>query len=105
MFVAPPEDFPPIQLEPPAPVDILPLVHFSHTPPATILGRARWPNSLEYQAFPGDDKPTLKDVLIWVQPYLEQVDRAQTRAISILYRMGPEYGPLYFYRPWSPHRR
>ena len=29
----------------------------------------------------------------------------QLRCLSQDYILGPEYGPLWFYRPWSPHRR
>ena len=42
----------------------LQLPRFSHTPPASIKGRHRWPASLEAQAFPLHAKPTLNDVLI-----------------------------------------
>jgi hypothetical protein len=88
-----------------APLETSPLPRFSHTPPSTVMGRARWPSSLENQAFPSEDIPTLRAVLIWVKPYLEPPDNANVCGVAREYRLGPEYGPLYFYRPWSPHRR
>ena len=88
-----------------AKMDTRPLPRFSHTPPSKVTGRARWPLSLEYQAFPWNEKPILRDVLIWVTPYLEQQDIPNVKNIAKEYKLGPEYGPLYFYRPWSPHHR
>ena len=50
---------------------------FSHTPPATIRGRHRWPNSLEAQGFPETNILQLSDILIWVVPYLETEENAK----------------------------
>ena len=67
------------------------LPRFSHIPPRTVRGRARWPISLEYQAFPMDQTPTLRDVLIWVTPYLEPPDNQKVHGMATDYRLGPEY--------------
>jgi hypothetical protein len=82
-----------------------PLPHFSHLPPPHIQGRRRWPISLEAQGFPTTKKPVLIDILIWVSPYLEPTENAKLHEVSTDYRYGPTFGPLWFYRPWSPHRR
>ncbi len=82
-----------------------PLPYFSHTPPANIRGRKRWPTSLDAQGFPATEKPTLADILIWVSPYLEPRENAKLHEVSTEYRHGPGFGPLWFYRPWSPNRR
>ena len=86
------------------PVDA-PLPYFSHIPPPNIRGRKRWPISLEAQAFPDDMIPTLIDILVWVTPYLEKTQQARLHEVATAYRYGPGFGPLWFYRPWSPHRR
>jgi hypothetical protein len=82
-----------------------PLPYFSHTPPANIRGRKRWPPSLDAQGFPVTKKPSLADILIWVSPYLEPQENAKLHEVSKEYRHGPGFGPLWFYRPWSPNRR
>ena len=76
-----------------------------YLPPATIRGRHRWPKSLEAQAFPDNKILELSDILIWVLLYLEMEENAKVRCIAKDYRLGPGYGPLWFHRPWSPHRR
>jgi hypothetical protein len=81
------------------------LPSFSHTPPRTIIGRARWPLSIEAQAFPTHHTPQLLDVLVWVVSYLEPEDQRAVRCLATDYKLGPEYGPLHFTRPWSPNRR
>jgi hypothetical protein len=81
------------------------LPHFSHTPPQQIRGRHRWPNSLEAQGFPANKLLELSDILIWVIQYLEVEDQQHLRCTAKDYRFGPGYGPIWFYRPWSPHRR
>ena len=82
-----------------------PLPYFSHLPPSHIRGRNRWPLSLEAQGFPPNRVPALNDVLIWVSPYLEPSENSLLTTLATDYRHGPGYGPLWFYRPWSPHRR
>ena len=82
-----------------------PLPRFSHMPPSTIRGRARWPLSLESQALPHMARPTLIDVLIWLRPYLEKEAKHNICCVAHAYRYGPEFGPLWLYRPWSPNRR
>jgi hypothetical protein len=86
----------------PAPI---PLPSFRHTPPSTVRGRHRWPLSLDHQAFPTTSTPCLIDVLIHVDPYLEPDTQTRVRCVAKIYSLGPEYGPLWFYRPWSPNRR
>jgi hypothetical protein len=86
----------------PAPI---PLPSFRHTPPSTVRGRHRWPLSLDHQAFPTTSTPCLIDVLIHVNPYLEPDTQTRMRCVAKIYSLGPEYGPLWFYRPWSPNRR
>ena len=81
------------------------LPSFQHTPPPTIRGRNKWPSSLDYQTFPPTSTPSLIDVLIHVRPYLDIDNRAKMKCIATLYSLGPEYGPLWFSRPWSPNRR
>jgi hypothetical protein len=81
------------------------LPSFTHTPPHTIRGRQQWPISLEAQSFPTTLLPILNDILIHVTPYLEYNDRASVSCTASLYQLGPEFGPLWFYRPWSPNRR
>ncbi len=78
---------------------------FSHTPPATVVGRKRWPSSLEAQGFPLDQTPKLVVVYVWVTKYLEPEDVNSMKCIATDYQYGPGFGPLWFYRPWSPHRR
>jgi hypothetical protein len=81
------------------------LQSFSHTPPATIRGRRRWPFSLDSQAHPGTHSPVLMDVLIWIYPFLTCSDRNRIACVGHTYKRGPSFGPLWFTRPWSPNRR
>jgi hypothetical protein len=81
------------------------LLHFSHLPPARIKGCHRWPQSLEAQSCPDKTPPTLDDILVWAVQYLEKDDENRLRCVATNYRRGPGYGPLWFYRPWSPNRR
>ena len=81
------------------------LPSFCHAPPPGVQGRDRWPSSLEAQICPSVSPATLDDVLILVSPYLTSTDRAKTACTSTVYSLGPEYGPLWFSRPWSPNRR
>jgi hypothetical protein len=78
---------------------------FSHVPPATIQGRRRWPLSLEAQGFPVDRDPRLLDVAVWIQTFLEPYEKQGMKLIARAFRYGPGFGPLWFYRPWSPNRR
>jgi hypothetical protein len=94
-----------LPVEPSVPTAPGTLPRFSHTPPSTVRGRARWPISLESQAIPMDQRPCLQDILIWVQPYLETWERQKLRCTAVEHSLGPDYGPLWFYRPWSPNRR
>jgi hypothetical protein len=82
-----------------------PLPRFSHVPPKNVTGIRRWPFSLDAQSFPTTSKPALKDVLIWVHPFLERHDKKCTASTATAYRWGPAFGPLWFTRPWSPNRR
>ena len=86
----------------PAPI-ILP--SFQHTPPSTVRGRNRWLSSLDHQSFPTTSSPCLIDILIHVNAYLDPVERLRVRCVARIYSLGPEYGPLWFSRPWSPNRR
>jgi hypothetical protein len=60
---------------------------------------------MEAQAFPTTNTPELMDVLIWVISYLEPNDKKLLRRIGRKYQYGPEFGPLWLTRPWSPNRR
>jgi hypothetical protein len=84
-------------------IDLLP--RFSHVPPHSIPSRDQWPVSPEAQGFPDAGTPTLLDILIWVQPYLKVSESQNLNSVATAYRFGPEFGPLWFYRPWSPYRR
>jgi hypothetical protein len=86
----------------PAPIVLPP---FSHIPPPTLRGSARWPFSLDSQSFPTTELPGLEDILIWVHSFLDPNDRAVTHCISKSFRLGPTFGTLWFPRPWSPNRR
>jgi hypothetical protein len=88
-----------------APPPLITLPSFRHTPPTSIRGIARWPSSLDAQVFPAHRCPGLLDVLLWVLPYLTSTDTRATRCLTHASQFGPEYGPLWFVRPWSPNRR
>jgi hypothetical protein len=88
---------------PSVPDDLLP--RFSHVPPSTRRSKDRWPLSPEMQAFPTKGTPQLSDVLIWVTPFLTILEQTRLKPVAKDYRYGPEFGPLWFYRPWSPYRR
>jgi hypothetical protein len=82
-----------------------PLPRFSHIPPATVTGVRRWPSSLEAQSFPSAAIPVLSDILLWVTPFLSLPERTKVKLLATSYHLGPEYGPLWFTRPWAPNRR
>jgi hypothetical protein len=92
---APTTDAPPVLALPP----------FSHLPPQRIHGRHRWPLSLDAQSFPSHSTPILMDVLIHVRMFLTREDSARIACTGPAYSLGPDYGPLWFTRPWSPNRR
>jgi hypothetical protein len=83
----------------------LPIPSFSHIPPKWVKGRRRWPTSLEAQGFPTHQVPKLHDVLVWIMSYLEPVEKGRLTMLGTEFRYGPGFGPLWFYRPWSPNRR
>jgi hypothetical protein len=88
-----------------APPPLIALPSFSHVPPKSVTGIHQWPLSLDAQNFPDTCCPGLSDILIWVLPYLTPLDLRATRCLSHASQFGPEYGPLWFVRPWSPNRR
>jgi hypothetical protein len=90
---------------PDGPPPLVSLPPFSHVPPSTITGRRRWPNSLEAQTLQPTQQPVLMDILIYTRPFLESADTAKLACLARDYVLGPEFGPLWFSRPWSPHRR
>jgi hypothetical protein len=75
--------------------------------PLTVKARHGWPSSLDTHIFLRASCATLVVVLILVRPYLTPNDRARMACTAVIYSLGPEYGPLYPYRGWSPncHRR
>ncbi len=81
------------------------LPSFQHIPPSSVRGRSRWPYSLDNQTIQTDETPCLMDILIHLRSYLTTDDKARTACVAKLYALGPEYGPLWFTRPWSPNRR
>jgi hypothetical protein len=95
----------PVPISVPLTPDLVPepliLPSFQHIPPSSIRGRSRWPYSLDQQTIPTDTIPCLMDILIHLRSYLTPDDKARTACISKLYSLGPEYGPLWFTRPWS----
>jgi hypothetical protein len=78
---------------------------FRHTPHRSRPLHTRWPSALESQAKPADRLTTLLDVWIWVDPYLTSATQSTLRGLNRSFHLGPRFGPLWFYRPWSPHRR
>jgi hypothetical protein len=66
----------------------------------------RWPLCLEAQAKPATDSVTLVDIWIWIHPFLDVVTQGILLcSLMNAHQLGPGFGPLWFYRPWSPHRR
>jgi hypothetical protein len=45
------------------------------------------------------------DILFHVRPFLTKIDQSHLTSTSRIYQLGPEYGPLWFSRPWSPNRQ
>jgi hypothetical protein len=82
-----------------------PVFTFRHTPRRSLSVHTRWPRSLEAQAKFTTNLITLSDVWIWIDPFLTQVDKTSMSTLNRSYHLGPTFGPLWFYRPWSPHRR
>jgi hypothetical protein len=76
---------------------------FRHTPARTKLLTRRWPSALESQAC--STPLVLHDFLIWVQPFLDPSASSALERTSRAFALGPTFGPLWLYRPWSPHRR
>jgi hypothetical protein len=63
-----------------------PIPPFSHIPPPNIRGRHRWPVALEAQGFPDQQTPTLVDVIIWSNKYLEPKDKLSLKQVAKTYR-------------------
>ena len=45
------------------------------------------------------------DIWVWVDPFLTPHDQTTMTSLNRSFHLGPTFGPLWFYRPWSPHRR
>ena len=78
---------------------------FSHVLPWSTSQTHRWPASLDPHAFPLHSTPVLSNILIWVTPYLLPADMTTLRVLGQSYFLGPDYGPLWWVKPWSPNRR
>jgi hypothetical protein len=79
---------------------------FRHTPPQSLSVQTRWPSScLESQATPTACLIHFSDIWIWVHPFLDPPKKEIMRSMNRMYHLGPAYGPLWLYRPWSPYRR
>ena len=98
-----PDIAPAVDLSP----DALPGFSYSHIPPGSITGRARWPGTHDSQSYPATATavPTLPDVWVHVQSSLSAADRHTLHQVAIAFSHGSICSPLWLTRPWQPHRR
>ena len=82
---------------------------FQHTPPSKIVGRHRWPGSLEFQSYPFNSTRGIEFIDIWSKlapsKFLTRQDQASCCCISKHYQYGPEYSTVILTCPWNPLRR
>jgi hypothetical protein len=79
--------------------------HFCHTPCCSMSVHTCWPSSLEAQAKSSRGNTTFYDIWVWVDPFLTLHEQTTMTSLNRLFHLGPTFGPLWFYRPWSPHQR
>jgi hypothetical protein len=78
---------------------------FRHTPPRILALARRWPSSADNQALPHSQSPTLQDIWIWLDPFLDAKTRTALSRASSAFSYGPDFSSLWLYRPWAPNRK
>jgi hypothetical protein len=76
-----------------------------HTPPRHLALKRRWPAASESQARQAITPPSLYDVWIWVQPFLDSKSRSALTVTNHAFRQGFQFSHLWLYQPWAPFRR
>jgi hypothetical protein len=78
---------------------------YQHTPPRSMAVHKRWLACFEAQAKPDTYGTTLVDIWIWIQPFLDAHTQGILCTLLNAHQLGPDFGPLWFYSPWSSHWR
>jgi hypothetical protein len=65
-------------------------------------GHCRW-SLMPCQLLPS--MPVLSDILIWITPFFSFKEHSILLLLRPTYQLGPDYRPLWFYKPWSSNLR